>query len=125
MIPSIQNIQSTTNFKGTVPKFKGKTKFLDKFLRSQENLSHTRFIQGTLTNWFPKAALSRSFIDFSEFTFLEFIESGIFYFAAPLPPFLHLLDGRIIFFKNKLYFWKCVHKNFYTLWIKLSAGPFL
>ena len=59
------------------------TKRLDKFLKSQENLSHTRFIQGTLTNWFPKAALSRSFIDFSEFTFLEFLESGIFYFAAP------------------------------------------
>ncbi len=84
MIPSIQNIQSTPNFKGTLPKFKGKTKLLDKFLKSQENLSHTRFIQGTLTNWFPKAALSRSIIDFSEFTFLEFIESGIFYFAAPL-----------------------------------------
>ena len=56
---------------------------MDKFLKSQENLSSTRFIQGTLTNWFPKAVLSRSFIDFSEFTFLEFIESGIFYFAAP------------------------------------------
>ena len=37
-----------------------------------------------MTNWFPKAVLSRSLIDFSEFTFLEFIESGIFYFAAPL-----------------------------------------
>ena len=59
------------------------TKRLDKFLKSQENLSHTRFIQGTLTNWFPKAVLSRSLIDFSEFTFLEFLESGIFYFAAP------------------------------------------
>jgi len=59
------------------------TKNLDKFLKSQENLSHTRFIQGTLTNWFPKAVLSRSVIDFSEFTFLEFLESGIFYFAAP------------------------------------------
>ena len=56
---------------------------MDNFLKSQENLSSTRFIQGTLTNWFPKAVLSRSFIDFSEFTFLEFLESGIFYFAAP------------------------------------------
>lgn len=64
--------------------FKGSVKFLDKFLKSQENLSTTRFIQGTLTNWFPKAVLSRSFIDFSEFTFLETIESCIFYFAAPL-----------------------------------------
>ncbi len=69
-----------------IPKVNGftqTTKNLDKFLKSQENLSHTRFIQGTLTNWFPKAVLSRSFIDFSEFTFLEFLESGIFYFAAP------------------------------------------
>lgn len=84
MIPSIQNIQPTPTFKGTIPKFNGKTRFLDNFLKSQENLSHTRFIQGTLTNWFPKAVLSRSVIDFSEFTFLEFLESGIFYFAAPL-----------------------------------------
>ena len=59
------------------------TKFLDSFVKSQENLSSTRFIQGTLTNWFPKAVLSRSFVDFSEFTFLELLESGIFYFAAP------------------------------------------
>lgn len=84
MIPSIQNIQNAPNFKGRIPKLDNKTKFLDNFLKSQENLSHTRFIQGTLTNWFPKAVLSRSIIDFSEFTFLEFIESGIFYFAAPL-----------------------------------------
>lgn len=81
MIPSIQNTQ--TSFKGITPQFNKSTKVLDKFLKSQENLSHTRFIQGTLTNWFPKAVLSRSIIDFSEFTFLEFIESGIFYFAAP------------------------------------------
>lgn len=69
-----------------IPKVNGfttTTKNLDKFLKSQENLSHTRFIQGTLTNWFPKAVLSRSVIDFSEFTFLEFLESGIFYFGAP------------------------------------------
>ena len=77
---------NTPTFRAAVPSnvgFTKKTKFLDKFLKSQENLSSTRFIQGTLTNWFPKAVLSRSFIDFSEFTFLEFLESGIFYFAAP------------------------------------------
>jgi hypothetical protein len=94
MIPSINtnisskntfktNIQSQPNFNGATSEFSRGTKALDKFLKSQENLSHTRFIQGTLTNWFPKAVLSRSIIDFSEFTFLEFIESGIFYFAAP------------------------------------------
>ncbi|MBO5447109.1 hypothetical protein J6A34_06345 [bacterium] len=96
MIPSIDNninfknknfIRQTNNsslsFQATPQQFTKGTKFLDGFLKSQENLSSTRFIQGTLTNWFPKAVLSRSFIDFSEFTFLEFLESGIFYFAAP------------------------------------------
>lgn len=80
---NIQFKQNTTTFKGVQKEFTRSTKYLDKFLKSQENLSSTRFIQGTLTNWFPKAVLSRSFIDFSEFTFLEFLESGIFYFAAP------------------------------------------
>lgn len=77
-----RNISHPT-FVGGAAEFSKKTRYLDKFLKSQENLSSTRFIQGTLTNWFPKAVLSRSFIDFSEFTFLEFLESGIFYFAAP------------------------------------------
>ena len=93
MIPTLTNTninseyfntkQQKPAFSGVNKEFSKRTKYLDKFLKSQENLSHTRFIQGTLTNWFPKAVLSRSFIDFSEFTFLEFIESGIFYFAAP------------------------------------------
>lgn len=87
--------QQQTSFGGINSEFSKSTKYLDKFLKSQENLSHTRFIQGTLTNWFPKAVLSRSFVDFSEFTFLEFIESGIFYFAAPF------LGEHL--FRNKLF----------------------
>jgi len=89
MIQSLNNIyidipkSYNRTFTGGTREFSRTTKYLDKFLKSQENLSHTRFIQGTLTNWFPKAVLSRSTADFSEFTFLEFIESGIFYFAAP------------------------------------------
>lgn len=82
MIPTVNNIQPT--FKANIPNFNRTTKALDKFLKSQENLSHTRFIQSTLTTWFPKVVLARGFIDFCDFTFLEFIESGIFYFAAPL-----------------------------------------
>ena len=58
-------------------------KILDGFIKSQENLSSTRFIQDTVTNWCPKVVFSRSKADFAEFTFLEFLESGIFYFAAP------------------------------------------
>ena len=61
----------------------GGVKFLDTFIKSQENLSSTRFIQDTTTNWVPKALLSRSKADFWEFTFLEFLESGLFYYAAP------------------------------------------
>lgn len=68
----------TLSFQGA-----GSVKFLDAFIKSQENLSSTRFIQGTMTNWFPKAVLSRSLVDFCEFSFLEFLESGLFYFAAP------------------------------------------
>lgn len=54
------------------------------FVRSQENLSSTRFIQDTVTNWMPKAVFSRSKADFAEMSFLEFIESAIFYFASPI-----------------------------------------
>ncbi len=62
----------------------GAAKAADIFLKSQENLSSTRFIQDTATNWAPKAIFSRSKADFAEMTFLEFLESAIFYFASPL-----------------------------------------
>lgn len=90
-----QKLHRNVAFDGNPTGFSRNIKFLDKFLKSQENLSSTRFIQGTLTNWFPKAVLSRSFVDFSEFTFLELLESGIFYFAAPV------LGEHL--FKNKLF----------------------
>lgn len=76
-------------------KFSRKTRILDKFVKSQENLSSTRFIQGTLTNWLPKAVLSRSTVDFCEFTFLELLESGLFYFAIPF------IGEK--FYRNKLF----------------------
>lgn len=69
------------SFKGATGS--GAIKVLDTFIKSQENLSSTRFIQDTATNWVPKALLSRSKADFWEFTFLEFLESGLFYYAAP------------------------------------------
>ncbi len=89
MISKINNntsITSKINVKTPQnPSFQGASsvKFLDAFIKSQENLSSTRFIQGTMTNWFPKAVLSRSLVDFCEFSFLELLESGLFYFAAP------------------------------------------
>ena len=53
------------NFKGiTIP---ASSRVLDGFIKSQENLSSTRFIQDTTTNWLPKAALSRSKAEYAEF----------------------------------------------------------
>lgn len=79
------------------PAFKGSdltTKILDTFIKSQENLSSTRFIQDTATNWLPKAVFSRSKADFAEMSFLEFLESGIFYFAPPVVG-EHLMRNKI------------------------------
>ena len=59
-------------------------KVAEVFIKSQENLSSTRFIQDTATNWAPKAVFARSKADFAEMSFLEFLESGIFYFASPI-----------------------------------------
>ena len=69
------------NFKGGLT---GVAKAAEIFVKSQENLASTRFIQDTVTNWAPKAVFSRSKADFAEMSFLEFLESAIFYFASPL-----------------------------------------
>lgn len=57
---------------------------LDSFIKMQENLSGTRFVQDTATNWVPKAVFSRSPADLAEMSFLEFGESALFYFAPGL-----------------------------------------
>lgn len=89
------------SFKSTNPfisnTLSGGAKLADLFIRSQENLSSTRFIQDTATNWLPKAIFSRSKADFAEMSFLEFLESGIFYFASPI---LGEKLFRNIIFKN-------------------------
>lgn len=63
---------------------KSNQKFYNKFVKSQENLSHTRFIQDVVTNWVPKVVFTRSLADFTEMTFLEYTESALFYFAPAL-----------------------------------------
>lgn len=68
-----------TSFKGNIG-----IQLAQAFIKSQENLSSTRFIQDTVTNWCPKAIFSRSKEDFCEMSFLEFLESAIFYFASPI-----------------------------------------
>lgn len=84
----INNINNNTPKFNTQPNFKGAGSFALKaseiFIKSQENLSSTRFIQDTATNWAPKAVFARSKADFAEMSFLEFIESAIFYFMIPV-----------------------------------------
>lgn len=80
MINKVNNFEQNSLYKN----LKKSVKPLDKFIQSQENLSHTRFIQDTVTNWVPKALFARSIADFGDMSFLEFLESGIFYFAPPL-----------------------------------------
>ena len=87
-------INNTYSFKGAAV-LNGLAKASDLFIRSQENLSSTRFIQDTTTNWVPKAIFARSKADFAEMSFLEFIESAIFYFALPI------LGEKV--FRNKIF----------------------
>lgn len=47
-------------------------------------LSHSRFAQATLTNWFPKAVFSRGVADLSEVTFLELFEGALFFYLPSL-----------------------------------------
>lgn len=82
-----QNIvNNSLNQNNKSKSFKGDLglKVAEVFIKSQENLSSTRFIQDTATNWAPKAVFARSKADFAEMSFLEFLESGIFYFASPI-----------------------------------------
>ena len=86
--------QKNISFKSSAA-LSGAAKIADIFLKSQENLSSTRFIQDTATNWAPKAIFARSKADFAEMSFLEFLESGIFYFASPI------LGEKL--FRNKIF----------------------
>ena len=86
--------QKNISFKSSAT-LSGAAKIADIFLKSQENLSSTRFIQDTATNWAPKAIFARSKADFAEMSFLEFLESGIFYFASPI------LGEKL--FRNKIF----------------------
>lgn len=65
--------------------FKGNSdwsyKIAKRYLNSEDKIAQNRFIQDTATNWLPKAIFTRGIADFADMSFLEFIESGIFYFA--------------------------------------------
>ncbi|WP_303674958.1 hypothetical protein [Vampirovibrio chlorellavorus] len=50
----------------------------------QNGLSWMSFIRDTSVAWLPKLVVSRSLIEISESTFLEFLESGVVYFSVPV-----------------------------------------
>ncbi len=87
----ITNVNSNNYLKSKRQSFKS---LPESFLKMQENLSYTRFAQDTITNWVPKAVFTRSKEDLSEMSFLEFIESALFYFA---PTILGGVLGGLIF----------------------------
>lgn len=54
------------------------------FIKMQESTAASRFFQDTATNWAPKAVFTRSKVDLAEMSFMEFIESAIFYGAPAI-----------------------------------------
>lgn len=54
------------------------------FVKVQEDLKTTRFIQCEITNLTPKAVFARSVADISEQTFLELTEAMLFFFAPAI-----------------------------------------
>jgi hypothetical protein len=50
----------------------------------QNGLSWMSFLRDTSVAWLPKIVVSRSLIEISESTFLEFLESGVIYFSVPV-----------------------------------------
>lgn len=79
--------QSNINIKPR-PSFQNKVDFSTKaskfFVKTQEDLKWTRFIQCEITNLTPKAVFARSVADISEQTFLELTEAALFFFAPAI-----------------------------------------
>jgi len=68
-------------------KAKGVNRPLGKFVKMRESPGgqmHMQFIQDTSILWVPKALCSRSFLELFEVSFMEFIESGCFYYFPPI-----------------------------------------
>ena len=95
VINNLNNNQLKLNQQKIAPAFKGANDYLfrsltgaskplDSFLKMQEDLSVTRCVQDTATNWAPKALFSRGKVDFGDMTFLEILEDFFFYFAPGL-----------------------------------------
>ncbi|MGE0200189.1 MAG: hypothetical protein AB7P76_04390 [Candidatus Melainabacteria bacterium] len=57
------------------------TKFVN-FKDSGTGNSGIAFLQDTLSVWAPKSLLTRSLVDFVEMSYLEFVESALFYFSS-------------------------------------------
>ena len=61
----------------------------------QESTAAARFVQDTATNWMPKAVLTRSKADLAEMSFMEFLESAIFY-GVPAVVGEHVLRNGVM-----------------------------
>ena len=91
-----QKINSNINFKSAntskiseelLKNLNARQRVLAKIINLKEGdsgLSHTRFAQATITNWFPKAIFARGIADLSEVTFLEVCEGALFFYLPSL-----------------------------------------
>ncbi|MBR6164100.1 hypothetical protein IKQ26_09485 [bacterium] len=73
-----KNNNSNQSFKGVVDSG------INAFIKMQESTAAARFFQDTATNWAPKAVFTRSPVDLAEMSFMEFLESAIFYGAPAI-----------------------------------------
>lgn len=84
-----------------VGKAKGLKKFFANFTAMKESAAGASvilFIQDTMAVWLPKMMVVRSLAEGIEATFLEIVESGLFYFTAPLLAehvFSHMMHKRL------------------------------
>ena len=105
------SMMTPTNFMAeAIGKSKGFQNVFSRFLRMREGQGgdmHVQFVQDTCIFFAPKAACSRSLIELFESAFIEFTESGCFYYFSPLMgglafmPLMHKLAGKK-FSKNLL-----------------------
>jgi hypothetical protein len=81
----------------------------------KNGLSWMSFLRDTSVAWLPKLVVSRSIIEISESTFLEFLESGVVYFSVPLAA-----KGMHNFFLKQAQ--REYNKPLNPEWISLSVG---
>lgn len=100
-LASRTNITLPRSNKQKLPSFTSKEDLINRaahsFVKTQEDLKVTRFIQCEITNLTPKAVFARSIADISENAFLELSEASLFFFApAVLGKFFRKISSKFI-----------------------------